>query len=270
MTRTQRQIEENRQGEACIEVRDAGSRPCAGVAVWVEQETHAFTFGCVAPDVEGLPKDDQQRCSARLNEVFNRITPADLPIDPSAVRVDVSDAVHMGRFRMELDRLAAGGLPLHVYVRGRSVGLASGADGLAAADSQEYIAAERVAALYTLCFAHPAVRAVCWIGFWDGEETAAGGGLLSLDFAPRRALRFLHKLIGAKWHSRSSGQTDRDGCFRFRGFFGDYRVAVQVCGEAAITAAMYHGQRERSSFVLSMPEFFRPSAMEREPSHLPS
>jgi hypothetical protein len=260
MTHTQRQIEEHRQGEACIEVRDAASRTCAGVAVWVEQETHAFIFGCMTPDLDGLPEVDRQRCSARLGEVFNCIKLADGPSEPDTVRVDVPDAVHLGRFRLELDRLVSGGLPLDVYVRGRAVGL----------DSHEDIAAERVAALYTLCFAHPAVRAIYWSGFWNGEQTAMGGALLRLDFAPRRAFRYLHKLIGTSWHSRASGQTDRNGCFRFRGFFGDYRVAAQVGEEAATTGLMSHrGGREQSMFVLSMPEFIRSSTRELQRTHSP-
>jgi hypothetical protein len=240
VTQTQRQIEEHRQGEACVEVRDAAGRPCVGVAVWVEQETHAFVFGCVAPELDGLPDVDRQRCYARLNEVFNRITPTDARSELGAVRVDVPHAVHLGRFRLELDRLAISGLPMDVYVRGRSVGLTSEADDLEAVDSQEYIAAERVAALYTLCFAHQAVRGIYWSGFWNGEETVGEGGLLRLDFAPRRASRFLHKLIGTIWHSRANGHTDRDGCFRFRGFFGDYRMVARVGEEPATTALMSH------------------------------
>jgi hypothetical protein len=271
VTQTQRQIEEERQGEACIEVRDATGRPCAGVAVWVEQETHAFSFGCVAPDLNRLPDVDRQRCYARLSELFNRITPADEPLALGAVRVDVPDAVHLGRFRLRLDQLATGGLPLDMYVRGRSVGLASEADSLEAMDRHQHLAAERVAALYTLCFAHPAVRAIYWSGFWNGEEMAAGGGLLRLDFAPRRAFRFLHKLIGTTWHSRANGQTDRDGCFRFRGFFGDYRVVARVGEESATTALMSHyGGREKSSFALSMSDFMGPLAIGRQPSHSPS
>jgi hypothetical protein len=35
-------------------------------------------------------------------------------------------------------------------------------------------------------------------------------------------------LIGVVWHSRASGTTDADGGFRFRGFFGDYRVVAGV------------------------------------------
>jgi hypothetical protein len=271
VTQTQRQIEEHRQGEACVEVRDAAGRPCVGVAVWVEQETHAFTFGCVAPDLDALPEADRLHCSARLDELFTRIIPANAPSEPGGMRVDVPDAVHLGQFRLELDRLATDGLPLDAYVRGRSLGLASGADRLEEVESHEHLAAEQVAALYTLCFAHPAVRAIHWRGFWNGEEMAAGGGLLRLDFAPRRAFRYLHKLIGTTWHSRANGQTDRDGRFRFRGFFGDYRMVARVGEEPTTTALMSHrAGREPSMFVLSMPEFIRPSMMERQLSGSPS
>jgi hypothetical protein len=71
VTRTQRQIEEHRKGPACLQVRDRAGRPCAGVAVWAEQEAHTFVFGCVVPDLGTLAEPDRQRYSARLAEVFS-------------------------------------------------------------------------------------------------------------------------------------------------------------------------------------------------------
>jgi hypothetical protein len=218
VTRTQRQIEEHRTGDACIEVRDAAGRPCAGIPVWVEQESHAFVFGCVAPDLDAVSEIDWQRCRDRLGEVFNQIVPA-WTLSFRANRLDIPDGVHLGRLRQELDRLATSEL-LEARVRGESVGLGPDADDRAAA--------ERVAALYTLCFAHPAVRAIIWDGFWDGEKGVVGAGLLRSDLAPKPAFRYLHKLIGEVWHSRSSGVTDAEGRFGFRGFFGDYRVAART------------------------------------------
>jgi hypothetical protein len=226
VTRTQRQIEEHRQGVACVRVCDGAGRPCAGVPVWAEQETHAFLFGCVVPALGALPEPDRQRCAARLDEGFNRLVPVGRSEDPGVTRFEVPEAAHLGRVRLDLDRLASAGLPLDVHVRGRSVGLGAG----------ERAAAERVAALYALCFAHPAVRGIFWNGFWDGEEGAAGGGLLRLDFAPRPAFHYLRKLIDTVWHTRASARTDADGLFRFRGFFGDYRVAARVGQEAATTS----------------------------------
>jgi hypothetical protein len=247
VTRTQRQIEEHRQSEACVQVCDPAGRPCAGVAVWVEQETHAFVFGCVVPALPALPGPDRQRYDARLHELFNRLVPARQPPDPGALRVDVPDAAHLGRLRWELDRLSSAGRPLDVHVRGRCVGLRPEGAG-----SSDRAAAERVAELYTLCFAHPGVRGVVWEGFWDGEDGVAGGGLLRHDLAPRPAFRFLHKLIGTVWHTRASGETGPDGRFRFRGFFGDYQVAARA-GQAATTALLSCRCGASASLLLKVP-----------------
>jgi hypothetical protein len=151
--------------------------------------------------------------------------PAVQPTDLGIVRYDIPEAAPLGRVRVALDRLAGSGAPIEVYVRGRSVGL-----------DDSRAAAGRVAALYTLCFAQPAVRGIFWEGVWDGEVAAAGGGLLRPDLSPRPAFRFLQKLVETVWHSRAGGATGADGRFRFRGFCGDYRVAVRLGEEAATLA----------------------------------
>jgi len=247
VTRTQRQIEEHRTGEACIEVRDAAARPCVGVSVSVEQETHEFEFGCVPPNLDAASETDRQRCHDRLGEVFNRIVPAGT-LTPGATRLDVPNAVHLGRHGQELDRLAAGGERLEVWVRGECVGLGPDADDRAAA--------ERAAALYTLCFAHPEVRAIVWDGFWDGEVGSQGTGLLRRDFSPKPAFRYLLKLIETVWHSRSNSVTDADGRFRFRGFFGDYRVVARA-GPVATTALFSFRDGVEARFQLQLNEHKR-------------
>lgn len=217
MTRTQRRIEEHRKGDAVIDV----GRRCAGLPVWVEQESHAFPFGCVAPDLNGLPEADRCRCLARLGEVFNHLE----ALDPKRARFDVPDRVHLGLLRLQLDRLAAGGAPLDLHIRGQTVGMV---------DRDERETARRLTELYTLCFAHPAVRGVFWHGFWDGEK-GVEGGLLRRDFSPTPAFRLLQKLIDVVWHTRADGLTDADGRFRFRGIYGDYRVGVRMGEETKVS-----------------------------------
>jgi hypothetical protein len=260
VTRTQRRIEANRQGEMCIEIRDPAGRPCAGVPVWVEQETHAFVFGCVAPELQALLEPDRQRCMNQLNQVFNRLTPAGQSPDPGVIPVRVPEGVELGRFQRHLDGVAAGGLPLEVYVWGRSVG-----PGPERGDRERAVA-ERVAELYTLCFAQVAVRGLFWAPFWDGEAGAASSGLLRLDFAPKLAFRYLDKLIGTIWHTRANGETDTAGRWRFRGFFGEYRVVAQV-GEAA-TVALFagHGGAGASPFILTIPDVLVGASCREQPT----
>ncbi len=135
-----------------------------------------------------------------------------------SVRVDVPDRAPLGALRLRLDQLALDGSPLDVHVCGQTIGTT---------DLHEGDSARRLAELYALCFAHPAVRGIFWHELWEGEKRARGG-LLRLDLSPTPAFRYLQKLIDVLWHTRASGATDEAGLFRFRGFHGGYRVGEQT------------------------------------------
>jgi hypothetical protein len=225
LTRTQRHIEEFRKGDACLHVLDAPGSPRAGVAVSVEQQSHVFPFECVVSDLTAFPEADRRRYRERLDEVFNVVVSPALPREAGALRVDIAEPTHLGLLRIRLDRLAGSGALLQVHVWGRAVGLN---ELTAAGDPAHRDAGHRLADLYTLCFAHPAVTGICWNGLADGDPDIRGGGLLRRDLAPKYAFKVLQKLTGVVWHSRASGMTDAGGRFRFRGFFGDYRVVVGV------------------------------------------
>ena len=222
MTRTLRGIEKHRKADAVVGVCDAAGLPMPGAPVWVEQESHAFVFGCAVPELGGLCESDQARYRARLAEVFNHLEPAGRPAD--AARIEAPDGVHLGALRLLLDRHAAGP-PALVHVRGRTIGMA---------DRDERNAAQRVVDLYSLCFSHAAVRGVFWNGLRDGDD-GAGSGLLRADLSAKPVFRLLQKLIGVVWHTRANGVTDADGLFHVRGFYGNYRIGVPV-GERATVA----------------------------------
>jgi hypothetical protein len=235
LTRTQRQIEQHRKGDAVIQVQDEAGHPCPGLSVWVEQESHQFLFGCVVPEFGALPDSERTRYRARLEEVFNW-----LGLVEDARRVEVRERVRLGALQQELDRLAVASRTLDVHVSGRSIGMT---------DLDEQESARRVAELYTLCFAHPSVRGIFWDGFRDGDPDAEGGGLLRHDLSPKPAHRVLQKLIGVIWHTRADGQTDADGRFSFRGFLGTYRVAVRA-GEGAAKVASFALHRQTRTAAL--------------------
>lgn len=216
MTRTQRSIELCRQGDACIRVCDPAGRPCAGARVWAEQEAHDFRFGCAPADLGALSDADRRRYGQRRDELF---APAGQgTTDPDALRVDVTEWVPLGVLRLRLEQLGATGRPVEVHVCGTAVG------------DDEGEGARRAVELYTLCFAQPAVCGIVWHGFRNG--------LLRQDLSPRPAYRYLEKLIHVIWHTRADARTDAEGLFRFRGFFGDYRVAARLGDRPAAVATL--------------------------------
>src|SRR5438128_1793636 len=123
VTRTQRRIEELRQGDAYVPVRDASGRLRRGVPVWVEQERHHFLFGCALMDPTHLSEADRERYRARLGDLFDHLVPADqTALDATCRRVDLTEPVHLGLLLRRLDDLA-NAEPLLVHVWGDAVGM---------------------------------------------------------------------------------------------------------------------------------------------------
>lgn len=243
MTRTLRQIEAHRKGTALLQVRGPGGLPLTGVRISAEQESHAFPFACVRGDLSGFSEDDRRRYQSRLQEVFNRVLGPGPP--PAAVGggevFDVPRGAHLAELRRMLDEFARRGKQIDVCVSGQSL-LPPGREAVEPASLSERDSARRVIEFYTLCFAHPAVRQIVWRGLTDREPGVGGTGLLRTDLSPRPAHAMLRKLIGTVWHSRSRGRTDRRGLFRFRGFFGTYRIVVARADSAAHVSALDLGR----------------------------
>ena len=102
----------------------------------------------------------------------------------------------------------------------------------------EEIQAELLRLLYTVFFSHPAMEAVIYWNLVDGYaygaeqgDMAAGenyyhGGLLRFDLSPKPAYLKIKELTQERWHTEVEVTTDAKGCADFRGFYGDYEVAV--------------------------------------------
>ena len=219
-------------------------------------------------DLSGFSDDDRARCDRRLREVFNVVRRAkdDPPVDTDVLKVDLSDfpkRLHLAQVQRELDRFNASAtrqgsaMPdVQVYVSGRTIGwcLDQRPPGINMDDEQK--AAQSLAGLYTLCLAHPRVRGVFWCGLSDRERGVEGGGLLRTDLSPKPAHRTLRKLIHVVWHTRDRGRTDALGRFRFRGFFGTYRVVVATHRITPVIGKFeLHSEHQEESIVVGEEEF---------------
>lgn len=99
--------------------------------------------------------------------------------------------------------------------------------------------AAEVREFYRLLFSCPAVEAITWWDFVDGDWQGAPAGLVRKDLTPKPAYDALLALIKHDWWTGPlTLRTDAHGQATFRGFLGDYRlVAGDQQGTFALTRA---------------------------------
>ncbi|NQU21657.1 MAG: endo-1,4-beta-xylanase [Candidatus Nealsonbacteria bacterium] len=130
-----------------------------------------------------------------------------------------------------LDRYATLGKELHVTEFSPASGgkqiTGSHLDGV----WDEAAQADYAAKFYRVCFAHPAMVAITWWDLCDNGSWLEGGGMLRADTSPKPVYDELKRLIHTEWKTRTTGRTDAEGRFAFRGFHGTYRISAQVDGK---------------------------------------
>lgn len=116
----------------------------------------------------------------------------------------------------------------------------------------EEIQAQIIENLYAIWFSHPAVEQIIYWNMIDGYahlwnpdpvairksqgdmtigENYYHGGLLRFDMTPKPAFYTIKNLFEKKWHTEEECVTGTTGEFRFRGFYGDYEVEIEVAGK---------------------------------------
>lgn len=112
--------------------------------------------------------------------------------------------------------------------------------------------ADAIEEFYQVAFGHPKVAGIIYFGLAGSEIWQPTTGLLDENFQPKPAWERLMQLIKRKWWTKASGQVGRDGTFRFRGFFGRYRVEVSHKGQHCyFDVHLQKGQLNRWRFTLS-------------------
>lgn len=112
--------------------------------------------------------------------------------------------------------------------------------------------AEFLVRMYKLVFAHPAMKEC---SYWDLLDdftwNKCEGGLITADRQPKQAYNALKKLFHEEWNTTCEAVTDADGCVTFRGFHGDYSIAVDGYATGTIQLTAHQAASEQ---VLSMAE----------------
>lgn len=87
--------------------------------------------------------------------------------------------------------------------------------------------AREVERVYTVLFSHPAVEAITWWNLTDRHAwMQAPSGLIDKDMSPKPAYNVLKKLIKKDWWTETTLTTDAKGEATFRGFYGEYELAI--------------------------------------------
>ena len=110
------------------------------------------------------------------------------------------------------------------------------------AEEDEEIQAEWLRYQYSIWFSHPSVEGIMYWDLVDGNAPAGAlgamnqgwnthyAGLLRFDMSEKPAFKMMKHLFNEEWHTEESLQTDENGYIGFRGFFGTYRLEIEING----------------------------------------
>lgn len=214
-------------------------------AMWKKAGRMEFTRECFVHARQANPKAilliNDYRTDAAYERVIEQLV--DASGKPMYDVIGIQSHMHGGawpnqRIWQVCEQFARYGAPLHftetTIVSGeRGRGRRPGGGWPTTPEGEAYQARE-VARFYTMLFSHPAVQAITWWDFSDARAwQGAPAGFLRKDMTPKPAYHELLKLVKGKWWTRSALETASDGAASFRGFLGDYTIAVTVGGKTA-------------------------------------
>lgn len=111
-----------------------------------------------------------------------------------------------------LDKLARFGLPIKITECLFDV-------------QDEHMQADELRKILPIYFAHPAVEAVLFWGFWEIVHWRPWSALWKKDWTITPQGRAFRDLVFKEWWTQVSGKADASGRFRTDAFFGDYLIS---------------------------------------------
>jgi len=111
-----------------------------------------------------------------------------------------------------LDKLARFGLPIKITECLFDV-------------QDEHMQADELRKILPIYFAHPAVEAVLFWGFWEGSHWKPWSALWKKDWTLTPQGQAFRDLVFREWWTQVSGHADASGRFQTDAFFGDYVIS---------------------------------------------
>lgn len=83
----------------------------------------------------------------------------------------------------------------------------------------------------TIFFSHPATVGIQKWGFWEGAHWRPEAAMYRANWQPKPNALVWQKMINEHWHTELSGTSNANGIYMERGFYGRYKVTIQLQGE---------------------------------------
>lgn len=116
--------------------------------------------------------------------------------------------------------------------------------------TDEQLQADYTRDYMTLAFSHPSVTGFLSWGFWEGQHWKPEAAYFRKDWSIKPAGQAWIDLVTKKWWTKASGQTDAQGSYKTRGFFGEYVVTVSK-GDKTKTMG-YRLKRQGEPLVITL------------------
>lgn len=144
------------------------------------------------------------------------------PIDGIGVQGHFGASIDPTATKTRLDNLSTLGLPIWITEFDSTTPDAS-------------VRADNLEMLYRIAFSEPSVDGIIMWGFWAGSHwRGAEAAIVNQDWTLNAAGQRFEALM-KEWTTKTSGATDSQGHYDFRGFHGTYDVTVTAPGAAPVT-----------------------------------
>lgn len=80
---------------------------------------------------------------------------------------------------------------------------------------------------YTAFFAHSATTGIINWGFWAGKHYRPNCAFFTKDWELKPNGKAYMDLVFNKWWTKEKGESDNKGCYKFKGFWGDYKIIIK-------------------------------------------
>ncbi len=244
MSFLKREILRGRTSEVVLQVKDAHGQPLAGAAVSVYQVSSNFIVGARWSPEENVT--DFARYAERVAMWGTHLIPSAPPpsdlvacceargvqfvrdMEGISLALPSQQRWHMATLRRYLLEVAERRGAFFVYdvcapLAGKEFSSKSFALG-----GSERVQSDYLVELATVCFSVPQVTGFFYGNLTDLPNEHPPSGLLTPPLRPRRAFKVVSKLFCNEWRTRTSGVTDAEGRFAWRGFCGTYQWTARA------------------------------------------